>query len=573
MKLTGTTATDLATGRRRRIFFLWFALVLAVAGAVFGFFFYKPWRLDSLHRSAREALDRGDYSEASLKARRALQLDPNYVPACVTMARIAEHDRQPDAVTWRERVLHLAGDSPDSLLAYASSALSFGKKASAKAALERVPVADRQREDYLVVAGTLALDAGDNAEAARFYENARRLHPENAAYHLALGRAQSASEDYLTREAGRRQLAELAADPALGAIALRTLIASHEAHEEFEAALRYARQLIALPAHEFSDEVLRLRLLQITGDETFAAALAAIQQAAENNPNHAGMLLLWMSRAGLAAEALDWALQRAPKVGKAPEVRPALAGCYLTLGDWPALLLSTQAGAWKPVEYVRHAYRARAFREQGEKAFARNEWTLAINAGARQSDALSWLAQMAAEWKWAEETEQSLWALLGQAPGNRRAIETLSDRYLGKGDTAGLRRIAAHLVKSDPADENAQNDFAISSLLLGAEADRAQRVAKELYTKHPDNATYASTYAFALHCASRTAEGLRVLESLPQKQLEAPAFAAYYGIMLAANHSPEKARRFLEIGREASLLPEEKALLEKAERMLPETNP
>lgn len=552
---------------------MWVALAIIVVGAIIGFFFYRPWRLKSLQTSAHAAFDRGDYSEASLKARRALQLDPNYVPACLTMAQIAEHDRQPDAVTWRERVLHLSGDSADTLLAYASSALSFGKKASAKAALDRVAEADRQREDYLVVAGTIALDAGNNAEASRFYENATRINPKNAAYRLALGNAQSASDDYLTREAGRRLLADLAADPALGGVALRALIANHEAHEEYEAALRLARQLTALPSHQFSDELLRLRLLRATGDESFARTLAGNQQAAEGNPNHAGALLLWMSRDGLAAEALDWALKRSPKVGQAPEVRPALAGCYLTLGDWPALIVSTQSGAWKLVEYVRHAYRARAFREQGESAFARNEWLLAINAGSRQADALTWLAQMAAEWKWPEEAEQSLWALLELAPGNRRAIETLSNRYFGKGDTTGLRRVAAHLVKSDPADENAQNDLAISSLLLGLETDRATKIAKDLYTKHPDNAAYASTHAFALHCVARTKEGLSVLESLPAERLEDPAIAAYYGIMLVANHSPEKARHFLEIGHAANLLIEEKELLARAERMLPEPNP
>ena len=571
--MTGTTATDLATGRRRRIFFMWLALAVIVVVAVAGFFFYKPWRLESLHRSARAALARGDFSEASLKARRALQVDPSYIPACITMAEIAEHDRQPDAVTWRERVLHLSGDSADTVLAFASSALSFGKVASARGALERVPQADRQREDYLVVAGTIALNAGDHEGAARFYENARRINPENAAYRLALGKAQSASEDYLTREAGRRLLADLATDPTLGMVALRTLIANHEAHEEYEAALRHARQLTSQTAHDFSDEVLRLHFLQITGDETFAAALEATQQKAEGNVNHAGSLLLWMSRAGLAAEALDWALKRAPKVGKAPEVRPALAGCYLTLGDWPALLLSTQSGAWKPVEYVRHAYRARAFREQGETAFGRNEWTLAINAATRQTEALSWLAQMASEWKWEDESEQSLWALLERAPGNRAAIETLSQRYLQKSNTAGLRRIAVHQVKSDPADEDAQNNLAITSLLLGVEADRAMRIAKELHGKHPENAAYASTFAFALHSASRTAEGLRVLESLPSQGLEEPPIAAYYGILLAANRLPEKARHFLNIGREASLLPEEKELMARAERTLPESNP
>ena len=552
---------------------MWLAVSIVVVGAIVGFFFYKPWRLNSLHRSAREALNRADYTEASLMARRALQLDPEYAPACATMAHIAEHDGQPDAVTWRERVLHISGESADSLMAYASCALRFGKKATAKAALERVAEGDRQREDYLVVAGTIALEAGNHGEAARFYENAMRHNPENAAYRLALGKAQSASDDYLTREAGRRLLADLGPDPKLGVVALRALIANYETHEEFQAALHQTQKLVALSSHEFSDELLRLRFLMITSAEDFAPSLTAIQKKAEGDSDGAGALVLWMSRAGLASEALDWALKRAPKVGQLPAVRPALAGCYLTLGDWSALLTSTQAGAWKQVEYVRHAYRARAFREQGEAAFARTEWTLANNAASRQADALTWLAQMASEWKWADQAEQSLWALLEHAPGNRWAIDALSNHYFEKGDTPGLRRVAVHLVKMDSADENAQNDLAIASLLLGTETDRAMAIAHELYKKHPDNAAYASTYAFALHSASRTAEGLSVLETLPPQRLEEPAIAAYYGIMLAANLVPEKARHFLEIGREAALLLEEKELLAKAERTLPESNP
>ena len=37
-----------------------------------------------------------------------------------------------------------------------------------------------------------------------------------------------------------------------------------------------------------------------------------------------------MSRVGLASEGLDWVLKRTPSLGKAPELRPAIAGCYLT---------------------------------------------------------------------------------------------------------------------------------------------------------------------------------------------------------------------------------------------------
>jgi hypothetical protein len=51
----------------------------------------------------------------------------------------------------------------------------------------------------------------------------------------------------------------------------------------------------------------------------------------------AGPVAVWMSSQGPAAEAVDWAVKRGPKVGHRPDVQPALAGCYPGLEDWQAL--------------------------------------------------------------------------------------------------------------------------------------------------------------------------------------------------------------------------------------------
>ena len=560
------TGDDLARERRRRIFRNWVLVAIVTIAAVTCGVFYKSWRAQSLHRAARAAMDRGDYGEAWLKAQWAFRLDEKFAPACVTLAEIGEHERFSEAVAWRGRVLEIGGESTGALLAYAACAQSFGKGDVAKAALDRVPEADRQREDFLVVAGAVASDAGDAAGAVRCYETARRINPAKAEYRLALGKVQIASGDYLMREEGRRVLAEMAGDAALGVVALRTLIANCEIYKEPQAALRHTQQLVALPAHEFGDELLRLRLLRESGNEGFDAYLAAVQQKAEGNPGDATAVLVWMTRAGLAGKAIEWALKSAPAVGQFAEVRPALAACHLIVGDWPALLAATQSGSWKGVEHVRHAYRAHAYREQGESARAHTEWNNALGIAAKKAEALGWLAEMASRWKWPEEMEQSLWALLEQTPGNSLALETLSNEYVAKQNTTGLRRIAVHRVKADPEDEDAQHDFAMLSLLLGTELERARTMAKTLCQKHPGNAAYATAHAFALHSAKRTTEGLAVLEALSPQQLEEPATAAYYGILLAANNSPEKALRFLKIGREASLLPEEKTLVEKAEQ-------
>ena len=53
------------------------------------------------------------------------------------------------------------------------------------------------------------------------------------------------------------------------------------------------------------------------------------------------------------------------------------------------------------------------------------------------------------------------------------------------------------------------------------------------------------------------------MSSLSTEQLNDPTISAYYGIILAAN-GDEKARPYLDFGQHANLLPEEKALVDKA---------
>jgi hypothetical protein len=55
------------------------------------------------------------------------------------------------------------------------------------------------------------------------------------------------------------------------------------------------------------------------------------------------------------------------------------------------------------------------------------------------------------------------------------------------------------------------------------------------------------------------------MDSIPQDQQRNPAVAAYYGVMLASSGEKGKAREYLEIGKTATLLPEEKVLVERAE--------
>ena len=279
-----------------------------------------------------------------------------------------------------------------------------------------------------------------------------------------------------------------------------------------------------------------------------------------------------MGSAGLAAEAVDWATKQAPKVGKMPDVRQALAGCYISLKDWEAVQRITQDGPWKRGDYIRHAYRSRALRELENTRLARTEWSMAMTTAAGHPDALAWLSKIAAEADWTEEIEQALWTAIENVPDPMWAIGKLGRQFHGRKDTEALRRLAVRFLANDPANENAQNDFAFLSLLLGKDISRATVMAHELFKKYPKNAAYVSTYAFALYRSKRPAEAVEVLDALPKAELEKPAIAAYYGIVLAASGTPEKARKYLDLGSQAPLLPEEAALIATASKGMPEAS-
>ena len=130
-----------------------------------------------------------------------------------------------------------------------------------------------------------------------------------------------------------------------------------------------------------------------------------------------------------------------------------------------------------------------------------------------------------------------------------------------------MYRVLVRLAEIDPGDLNVQNNLAQISLLLNADPERARKLAADLYAKEPSNAAYVSTYAFSLHTKGDSRNAARIMSGLRDDQLENPSLAAYYGIVLAAAGETTKARKYIEIGRKAHLLSEEKALIGRAEAL------
>ncbi len=171
---------------------------------------------------------------------------------------------------------------------------------------------------------------------------------------------------------------------------------------------------------------------------------------------------------------------------------------------------------------------------------------------------------MAAAWGWADEAEQALWALVERAPWQEWAWQALIRARTTAGDSAGLYRVYTALLESKPSASVVKNNVAALGLLLGRDVEKCTRLAREVYLSATNNATAVSTYAFALHRQGKSAEGLRLLQALPEKELQSPGVATYCAILLAANGQREQAAPFIANAEKGQLLPEEKLLIESA---------
>ena len=247
---------------------------------------------------------------------------------------------------------------------------------------------------------------------------------------------------------------------------------------------------------------------------------------------------------------------------------PALAAAYASLKDWPGLEQLARTTEWPPFDFLRRAYLSRALRGQDKKFPAEQEWMAAQKEASAQPQSLLMLARTVAAWGWETETVDLLWVLAKNDDTKLEALQTLYQHYAKLGDTSGLYRTLLRLVEALPNDLTLQNNLAQISLLLGADVERARKVAAEIKGKEPLNGAYVSTYAFSLYAKGDVKGALQAMDQLSQDQLRDPSVAVYYGVVLAAAGQKEKAREYLRRAAEANLLPEEKALVEKAESTL-----
>ena len=540
------------------------AVILLVGLGIGGYRFYRQWEGGHLVRRAEAFFGAGDSKSATLTARRAFQLNPSNVEACRLLARIAEHDGQPSAIEWRQQVMTITPGSVEDGIALAKTALQFEKIGMAESALGKLGPSAERFPTYHEAEAQLAVSKKDPATAEKHSAEAARLDPSNKSYQLNLAVFQLQSDSSETRSRATTLLQKLMDDKALRAPAARALRDDAARRKDGATLFEISELLRGYPEATFRDRITYAQILHALGRPEFATQLTELENEAAADPGKLRELLSWMTSNGLALLAIHWMKELPVEMLKQRPVPVAVADCYIAINDWDGLQQWCRKTDWSDLDFLRHAYLSRALREHGDKLGSRSEWNTASQGVGSNGERLFVLEQAAAKWGWQKEAEDLLW-LLGKDPEKQSAaLAALYQHYAEKGDTGDLYRVVARLREIKPNDEKAQNNFAQLSLLLNLDVERAHDLAEQLYKKDPKNPVFASTYGFSLYRKGRYQQAVKVMSDLEPADLQKPTIAAYYGVFLVAAGDRSKAAEYLERGSEASLLPEEKALLQDA---------
>jgi len=544
-------------------------LVLFIALAVAGLHFFHQWQERHLVRVSAAYLSGGDMKAAMLSARRALQMNPENVDAARLIAQIADRAGDRAAVDWWRKVVELRPHNTEDALGLVRSALRINDLATAEKTLAAFDEAAKQTAGYHAASGRLAEMKKNPVEAESHWSKASEIDPENLGYQFQLALIRLGLNDPAKREVALQALERLRTDPKQRAGATRTLILDGVAyHADVKRMQSLAAELQSYPEATLTDRLLYLEILRQLHDSGFDEYLRKLEREAVSNPADLASLLSWMSGNETAAAGIEFCKSLPPESLQKWPVPPALAALYSSLKDWSGLERMAKTSDWQSHDFLRRAFLARALRGQDKKFPSEEEWIAAQKEASAQPQSLLMLARTAAAWGWESETVELLWLLSRNEETKLEALQTLYQHYMKKSDTSGLYRTLIRLVEVVPNDLVLQNNLAQVSLLLGADLDRARKIALNLMSKEPSNGSFLSTYAFSLYAKGDVKGAVQAMDKLTPEQLRDPSLAAYYGVVLAAAGQKDKAREYLRRAGEANLLPEEKALVAKAETAL-----
>ncbi|MBS0660544.1 MAG: hypothetical protein JSR82_20175 [Verrucomicrobia bacterium] len=551
--------------RRRRYLFLGSIGLLLLLGLWFARPLgrtVKGWQARRLAREAETLLSGRDWARAYPLVRDAVSLSFNDPFVTRVMAEFQSRAGTPEALAWWTRVRELEPHVQSHRLRLAHAAIREQEFETAERALAGLPAAARETAAYCEVVTALELARGNLPAAAEALQRWRRLDPTSEFARLNSAIAQLSATTAPEVQYARETLQELSKSAAVGRAATRALVRDALARGEFAPAVALARGLADSADGAFEDRLLELDALVRSGDPFSGVRVKKAQEAAGEDPVRIVSLARWLFVQKRFSEAFGWLKTLPDSLRLRPPVAITLADATMSIRDWNGLDRSLRPQEWGTSEYLRLVYLARAAREQQRAEASQAWWKRALELAPEAAQRAA-LLRLVNSWGWRREAEELLAQMRLADPGDPAPLEALAQLYAASGQTRELLQVTQDRLAREPESVRARNDQTALWLLLGERLPEAHAAADRLAQERPDDPMVQSTRALSLLLRGRATEALAVLRRLPEPAPRQPGVALYMGLALAANQAAE-AEEFFVLAEQRVLLPEERALLEKA---------
>jgi hypothetical protein len=515
---------------------------------------------------AQVFFSKGDYRNAWLSVRQALQVNSNNVEACRIMAELSDAMHSPTTLDWCQQVVKLSPDITNKLL-LASVGLRYQGPPYplTRQILQDLSTNAAYRPDYHILSAELELSLHHMAEAETQFEAACQLEPTNRLFQLNLAVIRLGLTNSAAADDARAKLKQFSTDENLALPALRSLIADCLIHDNAEEALNYSTQLLTNAQATLNDRLQHLGILKRLQNPALTTQLNALQRDAATNATMAAQTASWMESNGFLGDTVGWLKSLPASIQSQTPVRLAFVDSYLNTTNWQGLRDLTAKDDWGEMDFLRLAFSSHAWSELGEPLMADGNWRSAVSEAGERLGALTALLDLATRWQLQHAREDLLWRILDRFPDAKWAQDGLERIYFDAGNTAGLYQLYAKQFPRAPQNVMLKNNLAATALLLKTNLNQAFQWASEVYGQSPNDPNVVCTYAYALQLQGRDQEGIAAMQKLKPSQLEQPSVSLYYGALLHASGHPAEAAPYLQIARsDSQLLPEEKRLLAEA---------
>src|SRR5260221_14210140 len=164
-----------------------------------------------------------------------------------------------------------------------------------------------------------------------------------------------------------------------------------------------------------------------------------------------------------------------------------MAEAYARGSNWTKLKQRLENDSWQDLDFLRLAYLSRALDRLGDENGAVAAWNNAVVTAEANPQWLEGLAKTVLQWGWSRKGEDVLWKVAAARNCPRWVADFLWSASAKAQDAAKMCDASRLLLRADPKNIPARNNYIALALLTGQEADSPHQMAEDLYKLEPNN--------------------------------------------------------------------------------------